>query len=159
MKVCKKDLRISRDWLGDRWVDIKLKPNLASTIFTVNSSNTKLSVSPSITKVVDSVGVVVSRQDTPVNDKSNELNVVAEDVNCVNDDNKPPSQEEKTTEVDESEVHGCCENENNNDNEDNKEGNDGNDNNTTDTDDNKDMKVFETSGEECKAVELMEVAV
>ena len=88
MQVCKKDLRISRDWLGDGWVDIKPKPNIVSTIFAVNSSNTKFSVFPSIPKD-DSFGVAVPCQDVAVSEKSNELNIVAEDVKCVND-NKPP---------------------------------------------------------------------
>lgn len=156
MKVCKKDLRLSRDWLGDRWVDIKLKPNIASTIFAVNSSNTKLSVSPSITKDVDSVGVAISCQDAPVTEKSNELNIVAEEVNWIND-NKPHSQE-RSTQVEETEMLGNCDNENNDDDKDDKESNDGDDNNDGDNDD-RDMEVFETSGEDCKTVELMEVAV
>lgn len=150
--VCKKDLRVSRDWLGDRWVDIEPKPNVASTISAVNSSSTKFSVPPSTTKDVDSSGVVISCQDVPGIEKSNELNDAAEDANRAID-NKPPSQE-TSVEVVETEQHGSCDNEDNHDDDkDNKEENDGDDN------DARDMEVLGTSGEDSKVMEPMEVAV
>ena len=116
---------------------IELKPDVASTISAVNSSNTKISVTPSVTKDVDSSGVVISCQDVPVSEKSNELNDVAEDMNQVID-KKPPSLEETSIEVVETEQHGSCDNKDNhedddkdNDNKDNHEGDD-NDNDTKD---------------------------
>ncbi|KAJ1441259.1 Bromo adjacent-like proteiny [Sesbania bispinosa] len=99
-KVRKKDLRISRDWLGDRWINIKSKPDITSTIFTDNNFNTKLSMSPSKAKDVDSVGFANSCHDVLPCKNSNELDAeekfvsfdgVAEDGDCVHD-NKPPSE-------------------------------------------------------------------
>ncbi|BAT88521.1 hypothetical protein VIGAN_05203500 [Vigna angularis var. angularis] len=168
MEVCKKDLRISRDWLGDSWIDIKAKPEITKTIFFTannNSFNTKLSVSPSMDKVGDTVGFVNSCHD-PFSKKCDELTIedqkhvsregFTEDGVCVLD-NKPSSSE-KNTEADNIEIHGCCDEDNcdehdrvNNDDDSIKNG----DNNGN----NKDIKVFETSGSDCEPVELMEVAV
>lgn len=162
MKVCKKDLRISRDWLGDRWIDIKAKPDITSTISTVDSFNRKLSVSP-IAKDVDSVGFANSCDDVPDGNKSNEPNIVeeklvccegfAEDVNWVND-NKPPSQ--KCTQVDNIETDGGSDNESNGDDDD-KDNKDGDCNQDVNNDDG-DMEVLGTSEKDCKAAEPMEVA-
>ncbi|KAK4275335.1 hypothetical protein QN277_018435 [Acacia crassicarpa] len=163
-KICKKDLRVSRDWVGDRWVDIERNPNVASTVFAVNSSNnTKFSATPSTIKDADSSGVVISCQGVPISEKSNnEQNDVAEDMNMVID-NKPPSQEEASkeasTEVVETEQHGSCDNKDNHDdgNED-KEENDGDYNKRVDNV-VRDMEVCGTSGEDSQAVAPMEVAV
>lgn len=154
MKVRKKDLRTSRDWLGDRWVDIKAKPDITPTIFTSNNSfNPKLSTSPSMAKDADSVGLVNSCHEVLASNKSNEPDIVeekvvcggaAEDGDCVSvHENKPSS--EKSTQVDDIEDNG--------DNHDDKGIND----------DNGDRDVEEVSGnsgpDECKGIELMEVAV
>ena len=81
MNVCKKDLRISRDWLGDSWINIMAKPEITKTIiFTANNSfNTELYVSPSIAKDVDSVGFANSCHGDPVSKKSNEPVVIKEE--------------------------------------------------------------------------------
>ncbi|KAG5002084.1 hypothetical protein AAZX31_08G316600 [Glycine max] len=181
MNVCKKDLRISRDWLGDSWINIKAKPEITKSIFTANNSfNTKLSVSPSIAKDVDSVGFANSCHGDPVSKKSNEPVVIkeenfvscdgsdkeenfvscdgsAEDGDCVQD-NKPSS--EKSTQADNIDTHINCDNEENcGDNDNDNNSNDGGGNKNDDDNGNKDMGVFGTSGPDQETVELMEVAV
>ncbi|KAK7305232.1 hypothetical protein VNO77_43134 [Canavalia gladiata] len=165
MKVCRKDLRVSRDWLGDRWINIKAKPEITTTIFNTNSFNTNLSMSPSRVKDVDSLGFANSYHGDPACKKSNEPSTVeekfvccdslAEDGDCVQD-TKPPS--EKGPQADNIEIHGSCDNEDNGEDND-KDSNDDGDNKDGDKNDNKDMEVFETSGPNCKTVEFMEVAV
>lgn len=46
MSLPKKDLRKSRDWVGDRWIDVPVKPDINSFL----TSESKLSVSPTISK-------------------------------------------------------------------------------------------------------------
>uniref|UniRef100_A0A7N0TY86 BAH domain-containing protein n=1 Tax=Kalanchoe fedtschenkoi TaxID=63787 RepID=A0A7N0TY86_KALFE len=43
LTLSKKDLRISRDWTGDQWVDVEAKPDIC-TIIPLASSNTDLSI-------------------------------------------------------------------------------------------------------------------
>lgn len=168
MKMCKKDLRISRDWLGDSWINIKAKPEITTTVFTANNSfNTKLSVSPSIGKDVDSVGFANSCHGDLVSKKPNgdeEEKFVccdgsAEDGDCVQD-NKPSS--EKCTQVDSIEIHGSCDNEDigdDNDNSNDSNSNDDGSNKNGVENGNKDVEVLGTSGLDHETVELMEVAV
>nr|KYP40288.1 hypothetical protein KK1_038402 [Cajanus cajan] len=168
MKMCKKDLRISRDWLGDSWINIKAKPEITTTVFTANNSfNTKLSVSPSIGKDVDSVGFANSCHGDLVSNKPNgdeEEKFVccdgsAEDGDCVQD-NKPSS--EKCTQVDSIEIHGSCDNEDigdDNDNSNDSNNNDDGSNKNGVENGNKDVEVLGTSGPDHETVELMEVAV
>lgn len=161
MKMCTKDLRVSRDWLGDSWINIKAKPEITTTIFTANNSfNTKLSVSPSIVKDVVSVGFANSCHGEPVSHKSNEP-AIKEEMCCdgVAEDDKPSS--EKSTEADNVEIHGSLNNEDNGDeNDDNGDtSNDDTSNKNGDDNGNKETEVFEPSGPDCEPVELMEVAV
>jgi len=167
MKVCKKDLRISRDWLGDTWINIKAKPEITTTIFFTanNSFNTKLSVSPSMEKVADTVGFSNSCHGDPFSKKCDELVIedekhvscdgFNEDGVCIPDD-KPSS--EKNTEADHIEIHGCCD-EDNSDEHDKVNNDDDDIIKNGDNNGNKDMKVFGTSGSDHEPVELMEVAV
>ncbi|KAK7276948.1 hypothetical protein RIF29_18097 [Crotalaria pallida] len=164
MKVCKKDLRISRDWLGDQWINIKAKPDITSTVFEVNSFNTKLPKSPSTAKDIDSVGFANSCHDVPVGNKSNEPDIVeekpvccegfAEDVDQVRDNNPSP---QNCTQVDDVEIHGGSDNDNNGDNDrkDNKDDADHQDVNN----DDRDMEVVETSEKDCTSAEPMEVSI
>ncbi|GAU23735.1 hypothetical protein TSUD_128390 [Trifolium subterraneum] len=153
LPVHKKDLRISRDWLGGTWINIKAKPDITPTILTTNSFNTNLTMSPSMAKDADSVGFANSCHEVPAGEKSNEPDIVeeklvcysvAEDKVCVQDD-KPPS--EKSTDIEDN---GSNNDKDNNENGDNKNGND----------ENSDVvEVIVTSGADCKGVELMDVAV
>ncbi|CAJ1963926.1 unnamed protein product [Sphenostylis stenocarpa] len=161
MKVSKKDLRISRDWLGDSWINIKPKPEITPTILTANDSyNTKLSVSSTIDKVGDTVGFTNSCHGDPISKKCDEQAIedkkhvscdgFTEEGICV-PDNKPSS--EKSIEANNIEIHGCCDDEYNGDDHDNVNKNDDS-NKNGDNNENKDIKVSGTSGSE-----LMEVAV
>ncbi|OIW04257.1 hypothetical protein TanjilG_00817 [Lupinus angustifolius] len=161
MKVCKKDLRISRDWLGDEWVDIKAKPDITSTMFTVNSFYTKISESLSISKDADSVGFANSCQDVLIGNKSNEPDIVEEKLVCCEGiaddvdqvhDNNPPSK--KCAEGGNIEMHDCS-----NNGEDDGKDNKDDDNNQDFNNDDRDMEVLRTSGKDCKGAEPMEVAV
>lgn len=152
MTVHKKDLRISRDWLGGTWVNIKAKPDINPTILTSISFNTNLTLSPSLEKDADSVGFANSCHEVPA-EKSNKPDIVeeklvccgvAENGVCVQDD-KPPS--EKSTQVGDIEDDGG--------NKDNGESGD----NKNVNNENSDAKVIRTSSVECKSVELMEVTV
>lgn len=170
MKMCRKDLRVSRDWLGNSWINIKAKPEITTTIFIANNSfNTKLSVCPSTVKDADSVGFANSCHGYPVSKKSSEPaideeNLVrsdgsAEEGNCLQD-SKPSS--EKSTQPDNTEIHGSCDNEDNAHDNGNANANASNDDGgKKNGDDNgkKDTEVFGTSGPDCEPVEFMEVAV
>ncbi|KAI4306201.1 hypothetical protein L6164_029496 [Bauhinia variegata] len=158
MKLAMKDLRKSRDWLGDRWVDIKAKPDIVSTIVVVNSSKAKLSTSPS--KDVDSVEVPIvngSNEPDTVDEKPVSPVCCARDVDLIRD-NKPPSQKENDTQDDNIEIHGSCGIEKNHDDANDKESLD-DDIDKDDNNEDKAIEVFETSGQGCKSVELMQVTV
>ncbi|KAI4307885.1 hypothetical protein L6164_031014 [Bauhinia variegata] len=163
-ELSKKDLRISRDWLGDRWVDVKGKPDIVSTVIAVNSSNAKPFVSPFIAKDVDSAGTLC--HEVPVINGSKELDTVneklvspeccAEDVDFIHD-NGPPSPNENGTQDDNIEIHVDCTNEKNDDDGNGKESDEGGDN--KDDNEGRGMEVSETYGQDCKTVELMQVTV
>jgi hypothetical protein len=151
--VHKKDLRISRDWLGGTWINIKAKPDITPTILTTNSFNTNLTMSPSLAKDADSVGFANSCHEVPAGEKSNEPDIVEEKLVCNGvaedkvsvEDDKPPS--EKSTDIEDN---GSNNDKDNNENGDNKNGN---------TEHIDVVEVIVTSGADCKAVELMDVDV
>lgn len=150
--VHKKDLRISRDWLGGTWINIKAKPDITPTILTTNSFNTNLTMSPSLAKDADSVGFANSCHEVPAGEKSNEPDIVEEKLVCNGvaedkvsfEDDKPLS--EKSTDIEDN---GSNNDKDNNENGDNKNGNEHIDV----------VEVIVTSGADCKGVELMDVAV
>lgn len=51
LTVHRKDVRISRDWVGDRWVDINPKPEILSLVASDISPEAKLSMSSTIAKI------------------------------------------------------------------------------------------------------------
>ncbi|KAK7302318.1 hypothetical protein RJT34_13204 [Clitoria ternatea] len=166
MKVFKKDLRISRDWLGDKWINIKAKPEITTTIFTANNSfNTKLSTSPSLAKVA--VGFGNSCHDDHVSKKSNEEDIVeekflcsgglAEDGNCVQDNEPSSEKATQANDIADVEKHGSRAHGTNGDDK-GKDNNDDGDNKNGDNNDNK-MELFGTTEPENKVVELMEMTV
>ncbi|XP_061345978.1 uncharacterized protein LOC133291696 [Gastrolobium bilobum] len=149
MKMCKKDLRISRDWLGDRWMNIKAKPDITSSILAVNSF---------IAKHVDSLSFANSCHNVPVGIKSNEPDMVEEKLVCCEASAEDMDWAlQKGFQVDNieihdssgNEVHGDCDDKDNNNDDDNKDV----------SNDDRDMEVFATSGNDYKAAEPMEVAV
>lgn len=67
--VCNaKNLRISKEWTGNKWVDIQAKPDVLSAISAVSPS-TKLSANSMFTKGSDSGGSATCEQDASVEAK------------------------------------------------------------------------------------------
>ena len=166
MKVCKKDLRISRDWLGDRWIDVEAKPDVVSSIFAVDNSNAKPSVAPSIGKDVDSIGFAKSSDEVHASNKSGEQDfsedklarsdVGAKDIDWDHNSQNLSPKEKRTQDEDSIEINGGCDNEIDGNNDDNKYSND--DNKNGDNDD-QDREASGTYGEDCKSVKRMEDTV
>ena len=68
LNVQKKDLRISRDWLGDQWINIEAKPDIVSTISSLCSLGAKPSMSSTIGKDVNSGALASSTIEEPASD-------------------------------------------------------------------------------------------
>ncbi|KAJ0102803.1 hypothetical protein Patl1_03970 [Pistacia atlantica] len=76
LNVHKKDIRISKDWVGYQWVDIEAKPDILSAISAVINPDNKISLSSTVTKDVNPDGLDVSYTDIP---SSTKLNIVEEE--------------------------------------------------------------------------------
>ena len=64
LAIDKKDVRISRDWLGDRWINIEAKPDIVSVISApLSSSGTKPSMSSSIEEDPASAKLIISEEE------------------------------------------------------------------------------------------------
>ncbi|KAL5548613.1 hypothetical protein UlMin_003844 [Ulmus minor] len=165
LNINKKDLRISRDWLGDQWLDIKAKPDIVSTVSSLCISSTKPSMSstiglssrglnfPSVEEPASTKAIITEEENlNPTTSTSSDG--PPKDIDFVNSE-KSPSQKEKGNEDDGVDTNGSCEN---------AEGFQGNDeDDKTDNDDGDGgkvgmEKVLETSEQSCKPVEIMEVA-
>ncbi|XP_027171117.1 uncharacterized protein LOC113770746 [Coffea eugenioides] len=85
LNIDKKKLRISRDWVGDQWMDVEGNPDILSIISAAISLDSKHSVSSAITKEVKSDGSPVSCLKAPTDIK---LDVVHETPNgaCADSD-------------------------------------------------------------------------
>ncbi|KAM4092205.1 hypothetical protein ACB094_06G020500 [Castanea mollissima] len=126
LNIHKKDLRKSKDWMGDQWVDIQGKPDILSTISETIGSDTKLATSSNLVQDTKSVFSVVDKQSPSLNDVK--------------------------TEVDGVETIGSC------DNVDDVQGNDDDDKHENDGENGDETENLDNSGQDCEAVELMEVA-
>uniref|UniRef100_A0A803Q7R1 BAH domain-containing protein n=1 Tax=Cannabis sativa TaxID=3483 RepID=A0A803Q7R1_CANSA len=167
LNLHKKDLRTSRDWLGDKWINIETKPDIVSAISIVSSSGSRPSTSSTIHKDINSGGLASTFEDPsstkciiPEEENQN-LNLTTstssddppKDMDCVDCEiEKSPSlRDNDGVEVD----NGC-------DNADSSKGEDGNvnGNDNSNNDDGKvDTKEHETSEQKSsKEVETMEVA-
>ncbi|GAY47682.1 hypothetical protein CUMW_106180 [Citrus unshiu] len=105
LNVNKKDLRISRDWVGDQWVDIEDKPDILSVISDTISPENKISLSSTIANAVKSDGLdacievlITTKLDTVEEGKPNLASLTCsdtlpEDLDCVNEE-KAPSLEQ-----------------------------------------------------------------
>lgn len=105
LNVNKKDLRISRDWVGDQWVDIEDKPDILSVISDTISPENKVSLSSTIANAVKSDGLdacievpITTKLDTVEEGKLNLASLTCsdtlpEDLDCVNEE-KAPSLEQ-----------------------------------------------------------------
>lgn len=128
LKVHRKNLRASRDWVGNHWVDIEANPDILSVISAIISPDTKLSVSS--TKEVNLDGYPSSCQEIPtspkldiVEEQMSDLACLAdaaslpEDIDCINE--KMPLIEDKNEDNNEKDSpHSVRNNEINNDKED-----------------------------------------
>ncbi|KAK9269508.1 hypothetical protein L1049_001283 [Liquidambar formosana] len=181
LNIHKKNLRISRDWVGDQWVDIEwAKPDILSAISAAISLGTKLSTSSTVAKDPNFDGFAVSNQEVPTSIKldiveEEKPNLVALDsshnlpkeMDCANDEKQQSLNEEGNEDdgacikeiQDKDKVDDVCGNDDGDDGDD-----DDNDDKSNDDvcDDKKDggklhMEELEISRQKCEAVELMEV--
>uniref|UniRef100_A0A1J3I3I8 BAH domain-containing protein n=1 Tax=Noccaea caerulescens TaxID=107243 RepID=A0A1J3I3I8_NOCCA len=73
LTVHRKDIRISRDWVGDSWVDIEPKPEILSLVSTDISPGAKLSTSSTLAKDAKAVHIPmpdIVEADKPEGDKA-----------------------------------------------------------------------------------------
>lgn len=168
LNVHKKDIRISKDWVGNQWVDIEAKPDILSAISAVINPDNKISLSSTVAKDVKPDGLDVSYTDIPSRAK---LDIVEEEkpklgtsASCDNlredmdqfNEEKPASQEQVNGEggddvnVSCDEVHGVkC---------DDVKDNDETDDDTDDNGSKPDAEDFEISEpHNCKTTELTDV--
>ncbi|KAJ4725263.1 putative Agenet domain-containing protein / bromo-adjacent domain-containing protein [Melia azedarach] len=157
LNVRKQDLRISRDWMGDQWIDIEAKPDIISAISAMINPDNKLLLSSTIAKDVKTDGLDATKLET-VEEVKPDLHAVVssdsppEDADCKNE-RKPPSLEQgKGQGVDDVNVVG--------DEVHDVQGND--ENEDGDSKNNNEVKVeaevFKTSGDDCRTSEVhMEV--
>ncbi|GAV68796.1 BAH domain-containing protein/Agenet domain-containing protein [Cephalotus follicularis] len=162
LSIHRKDLRISRDWVGDKWIDIEAKPDLLSTISQTISPVTKVSMPSSIAKDVKSampdIGVHTSNELNIVEGEKPNLTALASSGDTP--ENMDVVDAEKLSSL-KGEGTGDCggdvkvrQDEVNDIQGDDEEGNiDDHDNSRGKLD----MDVLETSGQNCKAIELMKV--
>ncbi|XP_042478426.1 uncharacterized protein LOC122059606 [Macadamia integrifolia] len=151
--VQRKNLRSSRDWVANQWVDIEAKPDILSIISAAVSPGTKLSACSTMAKGTESGGSAMSDREGPsasrletVEEGNQEIAVSArsdgmlENVKCENS-RKRPWVEDEVKKGDEY-------------------GHDGdNDGNDHVSGDRVDMgKEFDCAGQKCEAIELMEIA-
>lgn len=170
LNVHKKDLRISRDWLGDQWVDVEAKPDVLSAISSKISSCTHPFTSSTVAKDVNTDGLALSYIEVPSSTKHVEeekLNLDAsssydapENMDLVNDKKSPSLKHIGTEGVDVNDSCGDAQDVQGNDDDDNKDDNNCEDDkgeNIGDDEGREGMEVFETPVQSPKAVEIMEV--
>ncbi|GLT56969.1 hypothetical protein SLA2020_299810 [Shorea laevis] len=100
LNINKKDLRISRDWVGDQWIDVEAKPNILRVITAAASLDTKVSIS-SVAKDDNSNNFATPVSEVPTAPKADSVqehtpqlaiqgcsNIILEDLDCI-DGNKP----------------------------------------------------------------------
>ncbi|KAL5737377.1 hypothetical protein ACOSP7_030138 [Xanthoceras sorbifolium] len=163
LNVHKKDLRISRDWVGDRWVDIEAKPDIFSAISALLNPENKISSSSTIAKDVKAVGFDASCTEVPIVDKLETVeeekpklagnDSLPDDLDRVNG-NMPSSSLEQGDGEGGDDVNVSCEEVHDARGNDEKEHDGENHDNGGKLDAD---EVLETSGHTCKTTELMEV--
>ncbi|KAE8125402.1 hypothetical protein FH972_020213 [Carpinus fangiana] len=163
LNIPKKDLRESKDWMGDHWVDIQGKPDILSAISANIGLDAKLSTSSNIVKDINS-SFSMSYVEVP---SSTKLNIVEDEKvdlpafassDCLPEDmdratdKKSPSLNDRGTEVDGVDTNDSC------NNVDDVQGNDDNDKHNNDGENGDNTQNFDNSGQNYKALELMELA-
>lgn len=163
LNVHKKDIRKSKDWTGDHWVDIQGKPDIFAAISPTICLDTKPSASSNIVKdfksgfSMSSVEVPSSNKLSILKDEKLDSTVVANSDVLLEEmegdvDNRSPSLNDTEAEVDGVGMKSSCNNVDDvqcNHDDDKRDNGGGN---------GPDAQNFETSGQNCKEVELMELA-
>ncbi|KAJ4977252.1 hypothetical protein NE237_002358 [Protea cynaroides] len=165
----RRNLRSSKDWVGNQWVDIEAKPDISSIISAAVSPGTKLSVCSALAKGTESGGSAMSDREGPsasrlatVEEDDQEVAVSAgsdrmlENVNWMNSRKRPWVEHVVKRGVDGDGDDG--------DGDDGEYGHDDNDYDDEDDDDHVSGdrvgfgEEFDCAGQKCEAIELMEVA-
>lgn len=103
----RKDLRISRDWVGNQWVDVATRPDILCLISTNGSPGMKLSASSTIAKGTESGSSGMSEREAPtvpkldtVEEDNQELtgptrsDGLMDEMKCVNTKKRPRAEDE-----------------------------------------------------------------
>ena len=167
LNIHRKHLRISRDWVGNQWVDIEAKPDILSALSAAISPDAKISTSLISCKDAAILGpkVPTSTTQNVVEEKLDSAAPVSsngfpEDMDCDNEMKQQPSQEDRGGGNFADHVTDCHNNNDNLDEDHRGNDNEENSNNDEDDDDNgreSDLEDFENARQKCVAVELMEV--
>ncbi|XP_030517644.1 uncharacterized protein LOC115731121 isoform X1 [Rhodamnia argentea] len=171
MSMQMKDLRISRDWVGDRWIDIKAKPDILSAMTSAVALDSKHSVSSTMIKEVKSDDVTASDADTTtaievicdegkLNCATTRSNGLAEDVDPADDKNLSPLIHERNEDDDYYKINDIRNHEGDiggSDDDDDIDDDDVEDEVQSDDDNALDMDASEASAQNCKLMEIMEV--
>ncbi|KAJ4980904.1 hypothetical protein NE237_031741 [Protea cynaroides] len=162
----RRSLRSSRDWVGNRWVDIEAKPDILSIISAAVSPGTKLSACATMARATDSGGSAMSDREGPsasrletVEEDNQEIAVLAgsdgmlENLKWVNS-GKQPWVEDELKKVDgDGDDHDDEEEEEDDDDDDDDDENPVSENRVDKGEE------YDYAGQNCEAIELMEVAV
>ncbi|XP_050216805.1 uncharacterized protein LOC126667774 [Mercurialis annua] len=170
LSIHKKDLRISRDWVGNQWIDVPSKCDILPAVSASISPGTKMSLSAAISKDLKPDGHAVSGSEVPIGAELDNIeeekpdvvplpntDSIPEDMDC-DDNRKPPSSDDKADEAGGSDINVGY------DKVDEVEGTNGDevdgdgDGDIKGNDDKLDIEAFETSEQDCKALEITEVA-
>lgn len=180
LNVIRKNLRVSRDWMGDQWVDIEANRDILSAISAVVSQDTKVTASPTIVKEPDSDDLLKLCHEAPISTKLDVVeeekveplddfvpcDYVSRDMDQVNDEKQLVVEErddsntgDESPEKDNAEhAHSNHDNvEDQNDDDDDADNGGGVGDGDRDVDENgHTLDEFETAGQKCEA-ELLEV--
>ncbi|CAE6242413.1 unnamed protein product [Arabidopsis arenosa] len=107
LTVLRKDIRISRDWVGDSWVDIDPKPEILAIVSSDISSDAKLSTSSTLAKDTKAKPIVmpdIVEEAEPEGDKADnyllgEQNKEHKDDGVVKEDDENKLSKEEDKEV------------------------------------------------------------
>jgi hypothetical protein len=163
LNIPKKDLRESKDWMGDQWVDIQGKPDILSAISANIGLDAKLSTSSNIAKDINS-SVSMSYVEVPSSTKLNIVEYEKVDLpafassDCLPEDmdkaidKKSPSLNDRGAEVDGVDRNDSC------NNVDDVQGIDDNGKHNNDGENGDNTQNFDNSGQNYTALELTELA-
>lgn len=152
LSIHKKDLRTSRDWVGNQWIDIQVKPDILSAISATFSPDAKMSMSSTVTEDMKPSGFALSCTEVPtsaelVSNKEKKPDVAT----LISNDGilDHMDSDDKADEDGSNDINVCHDKVG--EVQDSDEG-DGKDNN-----EKTDIEVLESSEKNCKAVEFMGV--